>query len=109
MEILMLLLFIVLYVYSAICLVRIAEKTGHAAKSWFAWIPVANIVLICWVAGKRGWWTALMFIPFVNIVISFILWYKVAIACKKPGWLGIIVVLVPIGNLVALGYLAFSK
>ena len=109
MEVLVLLLIVALYVFSALCLQRIADKTGQAAKSWFAWVPIANVVLTCWIAGKPGWWTVLMFVPFVNIVISLILWFKVAEACKKPGWLGLIVVLVPVGNLAALGVLAFSK
>lgn len=109
MEILMLIFIIALYVFSAICLKRIAEKTGHADKSWYAWVPIANIVLTCLIAGKPGWWTVLMFIPLVNIVISILIWLKVAEACKKPAWLGLIVVLVPVGNLIALGILAFSK
>jgi hypothetical protein len=106
---LMFLFVIAIYVFCAICLKRIAEKTGQAAKSWYAWIPIANIVLTCWIAGKPGWWTILMLIPIVNIVFSILIWLEVAKACSKPAWLGVVIVLVPIGNFIALGYLAFSK
>lgn len=100
---------IAIYVFSAICLKRIAEKTGQAEKSWYAWIPIANIVLTCWIAGKPGWWTVFMLIPILNIVFSILIWLKVSKACGKPEWLGVIVVLVPIGNFIALWHLAFSK
>jgi hypothetical protein len=106
---LMVILLIAMYVFCAICLKRIAEKTGQAEKSWYAWIPIANMVLTCWIAGKPGWWTVLMLIPIVNIVFSVIIWINVAKACSKPAWLGWVIVLVPIGNFVAMGHLAFSK
>jgi hypothetical protein len=100
---------VAIYVFSAICLKRIAEKITPAERSWFAGIPIAKFLLTGWLAGKPGWWTVLMLIPIVNIVVAVMVWLKVAKACGKPAWLGVIVVLVPIGNLVALGHLAFSK
>jgi hypothetical protein len=103
------LLMVAIYVFCSICLKRIAEKTSHADKSWYAWVPIANIVLTCLIAGKPAWWTVLMLIPIVNIVVSVMVWLEVAKACGKPAWLGVVVVLVPIGNFVALGHLAFSK
>jgi hypothetical protein len=107
--VLMFLLMVAIYVFCSLCLKRIAEKTGQAEKSWYAWIPIANMVLLCWIAGKPAWWVLLMLIPLVNIVIGIMVWMKAAEACKKPAWLGVIIVLVPIGNFIALGHLAFSK
>jgi hypothetical protein len=105
----MFLLVVAVYVFCAICLKRIAEKTGQKEKSWYAWVPIANVILLCWIAGKPTWWVLLMLIPFVNIVIAIMVWMKVAEACAKPAWLGVVIVLVPIGNFIALGHLAFSK
>lgn len=49
-----------------------------------------------------------MFVPFVNIIISVILWMQVCKNLGKPEWLGILII-VPVANLVLPGYLAFSK
>jgi hypothetical protein len=103
------LLWVAIYVFFAVCIKRIAEKTGQTEKSWYAWVPIANAILLCWIAGKPAWWVILMLIPFVNIVIGIIVWMKVAQACSKPAWLGVVIGLVPIVNFFAMGYLAFSK
>ncbi|MGB7055620.1 MAG: DUF5684 domain-containing protein [bacterium] len=97
---------LIIYIYYAICLMIIANKT-NTPNSWLAWIPIANIYLMCKVAGKPGWWVILFFIPFVNIVIAIIVWMKVAEARKKPGWVGILMI-IPFVNLIIPGYLAFS-
>ena len=98
---------LILYIYYAICLMLIANKT-NTPNSWLAWIPIANIYLMCKVAGKPGWWVILFFIPFVNIVIGIIVWMKIAEARKKPGWVGILMI-IPFVNLIIPGYLAFSE
>jgi hypothetical protein len=97
---------LIIYIYYAICLMVIANKTG-TPNSWLAWIPIANIYLMCKVAGKPGWWVILFFIPFVNIVIAIIVWMKIAEARKKPSWVGILMI-IPFVNLIIPGYLAFS-
>jgi len=102
-----LLVYIALYAYSAFCLQSIAKRT-NTENGYLAWIPIANIYLMCKIAGKPGWWLLLLFIPLVNIVIGIILWVGIAKACGKPGWLGILV-FVPIVDLVVIGYLAFGE
>jgi hypothetical protein len=96
-----------IYIYYAICLMKIAKKTG-TANGWFAWIPILNLILMIQVAKKPMWWILMFLIPFVNIIFSIIVWMAVAEAVKKPSWWGIMVI-VPIMNLVMPGYLAFSK
>jgi uncharacterized membrane protein YhaH (DUF805 family) len=84
----------------------IANKTG-TTNAWLAWIPIANIYLMCKVAGKPGWWLILFFIPIVNIVINIIVWMKISEARNKPGWLGILMI-IPFVNLIIPGILAFA-
>jgi hypothetical protein len=55
-----------------------------------------------------------LLIPIINILGNFYaiglfvyLWYKIALARNKPGWIGILTI-IPIANFVAMGYLAFS-
>lgn len=97
------------YVWMAICLQIIANKT-NTPNSWLAWIPIANFYLMCKIAGKPGWWTILFFIPIVNIVFAIIVWMGIAEARGKPSWLGIqgILTIIPLINLVIPGILAFT-
>jgi hypothetical protein len=94
------------YAYVAFCLYTIAKKT-NTENPWLAWIPIANIVLACQIAGKPWWWVFFFFIPIANIVFAILVVWKIAEARKKPGWLGILLI-VPIVNLVIFGIIAFA-
>jgi len=104
---------IAVYVYYALCLMKIAQKT-KTDNAWFAWIPILNFILMIKVAKRPLWWALsllLAFIPFANlllIVVMVIIWMDIAKAVNKPNWWGILII-VPIANLVVPGYLAFSK
>ena len=96
-----------IYVWLALTLHVIANKTD-TQNSWLAWIPIANLYLMCKVAGRSGWWTILFFIPLVNLVLGVIIWMAIARARNQPSWLGILMI-IPIVNLIILGILAFSE
>jgi ABC-type Na+ efflux pump permease subunit len=97
---------LLIYVYMAICLMKIAKKTS-TENAWFAWIPILNIVLMIQCAKKPLWWIILFFIPFANIVAMIIIWMAVAKNVGKPEWVGVLMI-VPIANIIIPGYLAFS-
>jgi hypothetical protein len=103
----MIIIALAIYVYYAISLMKIANKT-NTPNAWMAWIPIANLVLMIQVAQKPLWWIILFFIPLVNIVVSIMLWMAIARAVGKPDWWGILII-VPIANLIVPGYLAFSS
>lgn len=96
---------IVGYVWIALCLYIIAKKT-NTENPWLAWIPVANIVLACQIAGKPWWWVFLFLIPIVNIVLGILVMWKICEVRNKPGWLALLM-LVPVANLIIPGILAF--
>lgn len=101
---------IALYVFMAICLMKIAKKTD-TPNGWFAWIPILNIVLMLQIAKKPVWWIVLLFIPFVNIawiVLQILVWMAISKECGKEEWLGILII-VPVANIIIPAYLAFSK
>lgn len=100
-------LMILLYIYAAVCLQKIAIKT-NTEYSWLAWIPIANLYLMYLIAKPAIWWFILLFIPYANIVAMAFIWMGIAEARKKPKWLGLLMLL-PVANLVVMGYLAFSK
>lgn len=108
---------IVLYVYSALCLFFIAKKTS-TEPAWMAWVPIANMFLMCNIAKMSYLWLLGLLgslIPYLSIVANIYLmglfvymWYKIAIARGKPGWVGILTI-IPVVNLVIMGYLAFAE
>jgi hypothetical protein len=98
---------IAVYIWMAVCLQKIAEKT-NTPNGWLAWIPIANVYLMCMIAGKPWWWLLLLFIPLVNIVIIIILWWKVCEVRGKPGWWSLLIIFVPLVDFIMLGVLAFK-
>ena len=97
---------IIIYVYTAICVMKMAKKTG-TENAWMAWIPILNLILLIQIARKPIWWIIFFFIPILNIIFAILVWMAVAKALGKPEWLGILMI-VPVANFIILGYLAFS-
>lgn len=98
---------ILIYLYFGITLMIIANKT-NTPNSWLAWIPIANLFLMCKVGQRSYGCVALLLIPIVNLVVIAMLWMSIAEAREQPAWLGALILLPGIGLLVPL-YLAFSK
>src|SRR6266436_1574436 len=79
------------WVYFALALQTIADKT-NTANSWLAWIPIANLFLMLNVAKKPMWWFILFLIPLVSLVMLVIAWMSIAEARGKPNWWGILMI-----------------
>src|SRR5512134_3015738 len=97
---------IALYVVSAVSLQTIGNKTG-AKNTWFAWVPILNMVLLLDIAGMDLWMIILFFIPCVNWIFLGYVWSQVAAERGKSelvGWL----MLIPFIDLFVPPYLAFS-
>lgn len=108
------LLLIVVYIYCALVLMTIAKKT-KTKDAWLAWIPIANVYLMTQIANVSGWWTLgilFVFVPFIGklalVALMACLWWKIAEARKRPGWWGIVIAIVPLVNLVLMGFLAWD-
>lgn len=102
------------YIYCCLCLYFIAKKTAKE-PTWLAWIPIAQLFLECKIAGLSYLWLLgylAIFIPFIGglviTALNIYFWYKIALARNKPGWMGILII-IPLANLVVMGYLAFSE
>jgi Family of unknown function (DUF5684) len=94
------------YVYVALAMQTIAEKT-NTENGWLAWIPIANLILLLNIAKKPIWWIVLFLIPLVNIIILIMVWMGVAEARGKPTWWGVLMI-VPVVSLIVPGYLAWA-
>ncbi len=97
---------LVAYVYHALALQTIAQKT-NTENGWLAWIPIANLILMLNIAKKPIWWIILFFIPLVGFVMLVLVWMGIAEARNKPNWWGILII-VPVVNVIVPGYLAWS-
>ncbi|MCL5438949.1 MAG: DUF5684 domain-containing protein [Patescibacteria group bacterium] len=95
------------YIYLAICLMTISNKT-KLGTGWWAWIPILNYALMLKIAKKPMWWIILLLITPINLFFFIWIWMRIAQAVNKPDWWGILM-LIPVFNLFVPGYLAFSK
>ena len=114
MFVVVLIIGLAIYIYSALALMFIAKKT-KTKNSWLAFIPIANFYLMTQMAGKPAWWTLailLSFIPFVGglavTAVSIYLFWMIAEKINKPGWWSLLL-LIPIVNFVILGIMAWGK
>jgi Type II secretion system protein B len=109
---------LVAYIYFAITLQMVANKTS-TTNSWLAWIPIGNAVLMCMIARRPLWWIPLIIILPVTIIgmipaiiMMLFIFMDIAVARGKPKWLAALV-FVPfvnsIGTFFYWGYLAFSS
>jgi len=99
---------LLIYAWVAICLMKIADKTG-TPESWLAWIPLLNIYLFCKIAGHSGLWVlAILFVPILNIIVTVWFWIEIAVRRGKPEWYGILMI-VPLVNLLMMGLIAFGN
>ncbi|MBU1740423.1 MAG: TRAP transporter large permease subunit [Proteobacteria bacterium] len=96
-----------LYSLWALSLRKMARELG-LGRGWMAWVPVVNGYLLCLVAGKPGWWLALLFVPGVNVVVAVHLWIKIFQRLGVSGWYSLLL-LIPGLNLVVPAVLAFFK
>ncbi len=63
---------------------KISVKAGR--KGWEGIIPLYNLYTVVVIAEKPMWWIILLFIPYVNIVFSVMVWYSISKHFGKDGW-----------------------
>ncbi len=100
--------FLLLYLYFAFCLYKMARNCGEKESAWWAFVPVVQGFLMLKIANRPLWWFLLMLIPFVNIITYVVVWIDIARNCGKSALWGILAIL-PILSLFAWGALAVSK
>jgi hypothetical protein len=127
---------IALYVFTALCLFRIGNKLD-VRNSWFAWIPILNYFWPTVGAGGQTVRQGLLFLlglpllaallggifaminPMISMVVMLViglvvfgyfiwLWMNISENLGKERLLGLLMI-VPIANLIFMGYLAFSE
>lgn len=102
---------VVTYIYTGITVSKIGKKLNYE-KTWYAWVPVLNFVMLLELADMNPLLIFLGLIPVVNgiagIVLTVMTMMKI---CEKLGmdkYLGLLA-LVPLANYLLLGILAWKK
>ncbi len=60
---------------------KVFTKAGE--YGWASIIPFYNLYVLTKISGRSGWWFLLLFIPLVNIVMLFVIFYGVSQAFGK--------------------------
>jgi hypothetical protein len=90
---------------------KIAQKLNHE-NPWFAWIPILNVVQLFQMGEQNPWLVALILIPGLGaLVVGVISIIAIMNICEKRGYekLLALLMLIPIGNFILLGMLAWGK
>ncbi len=74
-------------VVGIVALWKVFAKAGQ--PGWAALVPFYNLYVMTQVAGKPGWWVLLFFVPFVNIVLCFLLFIAFAQKFGKGAGFGV--------------------
>lgn len=98
---------VAVYVFVAICLMRIFKKAGVPA--WIAWVPFYNNWKTLEIGGQQGFWAVLAIIPFVNIVSAIFMYIAQYHIGKKLGKGGEFVLWAIFIPFVWYAWLAFDK
>ena len=105
-----------IYIYTALAMMKIADKTKVKTPKWFAWIPILNLILMVDEAGLPTVWTLAFLvavIPFVGgilvLIFSLYLLWKIAENVKKPGWYSLLSLIPIVGPFLTWGLIAWGK
>ena len=106
---------LIVYIYTAFAIMFLAKRT-KTKDAWLAWIPFVNIYLLTRIAKKEWWWTLIILfagiMPFIGWIITLAatayIYYFIAKRRKYPEWTCILSI-IPLVNLVYIGFLAWGK
>ena len=98
---------LLLYLFHCYCCMLICRKAG-SLPGILVWLPVLQLFPLLRAAGMSGWWFLGYCVPLLNIVAHILWCLKITKARGKSVWVAVLLLL-PVTNLVAFLYLAFSK
>ena len=74
-------------VWLAVVLLMVAALWKIFAKAgepgWAAIVPIYNLLVILKIVGRPVWWIVLLLVPFVNLIVAFVLAFDLAKAFGK--------------------------
>lgn len=67
-------LFLIVQIIHGLGTWKLYEKAGR--KSWEAFIPVYNSIVLMKIINRPTWWTFLLFIPIINLIMFPVVWVE---------------------------------
>lgn len=87
--------FLVIQVIHFLATWKLYQKAGR--KSWEAAIPVYNAIILMKIINRPTWWTILLFVPVVNLIMIPVVWVETIRSFGKNSTLDTVLVLVTLG------------
>lgn len=85
---------LVLVVFLIAAMWKVNTKAGY--PGWAAIVPIYNVIVLCWIAGKSGWMILINFIPFIGgLLFGFLVYIDLAKNFGKGTGFGIGLVFLP--------------
>ncbi|WP_339873227.1 signal peptidase I [Olleya marilimosa] len=73
--------FFVIQVLHGLATWKLYMKAGRQA--WEAFVPVYNAIVLMKIINRPWWWTILLFLPIVNLILFPVVWVEIARSFKK--------------------------
>ena len=67
---------LLLSVFMIVSFWKVYEKAGQAG--WKSLIPIYNIVILLNIIDKPVWWVILLFVPLIQIIVTFVIYIELA-------------------------------
>ena len=63
--------------------------TKAGKPGWACLVPIYNVIVLLQIAGRPVWWFLLLLVPFVNIIVSFVVVMDIARAFGRGAGFGL--------------------
>ena len=74
--------------------------TKAGKPGWAAIVPIYNLIVMCEIVGKPGWWWLLMFIPIVGIYFAIVLLHRLSVSFGQGAGTTILMFVFGIGYMI---------
>src|SRR5690606_16830480 len=91
----LLIFFLIIQVIHGLATWKLYIKAGKQA--WQAFIPVYNAVILMKIINRPWWWTILLFLPIVNLIMFPVIWVETARSFGKNSNLDTLLAIVSLG------------
>jgi hypothetical protein len=95
-----------LYLFFCYCCMLICQKAG-GEPGVLIFLPILQGIPLFRAAGMSAWWVLALFVPVLGFVAQ-ILWCVKMAQVRQKGWLLALSLILPVTNVIAFLYLAFS-
>ena len=87
--------FLVLQVIHFLATWKLYQKAGR--KPWEAAVPVYSAIILMKIINRPTWWTILLFIPVINLIMIPVVWVETIRSFGRNSTLDTVLVLVTLG------------